>query len=432
MISDSNISLSQLNTLIGEAIAMHLERSYWLVAEVVELRENYSGHCYLSLAEKDGDKVVAQSKASIWQQTYRMVKPYFESATGQALAAGVSVRIKVSVSYHKLYGMNLTVQDIDPSYTVGEMTVRRQQILRQLEEDGVADMNKELPLMTLPQRVAIISSPTAAGYEDFINQLAHNSFGYHFETRLFAAIMQGEGAEASVIAAMDEIFAEIDAFDVVVLIRGGGAAIDLSCFDNYNIAYYLTQFPLPVLVGIGHERDETVLDLVANRAFKTPTAVASFLVEKAQAVDGQVENVIDRLQTAVHQITVREKQHIYAITSSLPMLAGRIFSQKQIQLNQMSHLAETRSKGLVADHIKYVDQVADRLKNATQNIFLKQKQKLDGAAMVADLSDPKHILKKGYSITLKDGKVLKDVASLAPGDKIDTVLDGGQVSSVVE
>lgn len=411
---------------------MHLERSYWLVADVVELRENYSGHCYLSLVEKEGDKVLAQSKASIWQQTYRMIKPYFESATGQTLAAGVRVRIKVSVSYHNVYGMNLTVKDIDPSYTVGEMTIRRQQILRQLEEDGVAEMNKELAIPMVSQRIAIISSPTAAGYEDFIEQLKHNSFGYQFKTQLFSATMQGEGAEASVIGAMDEIFNCLDSFDVVVLIRGGGAAIDLSCFDNYNIAYYLTQFPLPVLVGIGHERDETVLDLVANRAFKTPTAVASFFVEAAQRIDSQVDNVIERLQGAVHQITIKEKQHIYAVTSGLPMIAGRIFSQKQIQLNQLTHLVENRSSALLRDNSKYVDNITARMKSTVHDAFLKQKQKLDGAALIADLSDPKHVLKRGYSITLKDGKVVKDSSVLISGDVVETILEKGTVSSVVD
>nr|MDA3852760.1 exodeoxyribonuclease VII large subunit [Bacteroidales bacterium] len=224
-----HISLSTLNSLVAEAITTHLAPSYWVVAELVEVRENYSGHCYLTLAEKANDKVLAQSKAAIWQKTYRMVKPYFESSTGQSFAAGIKVRIKVSVSFHNVYGLNMTVQDIDPAYTVGEVTLRRQQILRQLEEDGVSEMNRELEMPELPQRIAIISSPTAAGYEDFINQLEHNSYGYKFYTRLFAATMQGEGAEVSIIAAMEQIFENVDKFDTLVIIRGGGAAIDLSC-----------------------------------------------------------------------------------------------------------------------------------------------------------------------------------------------------------
>lgn len=432
MNTSEHISLSQLNTLIGEALATHLSPSYWVVAEVVELRENYSGHCYLSLAEKEGDKVLAQSKAAIWQQTYRMIKPYFETSTGQTLAAGVKVRIKVSVSYHNVYGINMTIQDIDPAYTVGEVTIRRQQILRQLEEDGVAEMNKELLMADLPQRIAIISSPTAAGYEDFINQLENNSYGYKFSTQLYAATMQGEGAEESIVAAMEQVFESIDDIDVLVIIRGGGAAIDLSCFDNYNIAYYITQFPIPVVVGIGHERDETVLDLVAHTALKTPTAVAAYFIENFQQADAQLDQILDRLQTSVHQTVIREKQHIYSLAASLPVLTGRIFSQKNTQLNHVLHKTEQTSHSFLRINQNKVASLEQALRSRTHDIFLLQKQQLDKATLIADLSDPKHVLKRGYSITMKDGKVIKSKKQLLEGDEIETLLDSGSVRSTVK
>jgi len=427
-----HISLSQLNTLVAEAIATHLEPSYWVVAELVEVRENYSGHCYLTLAEKEKDKVLAQSKAAIWQQTYRMVKPYFESSTGQSFAAGIKVRIKVSVSFHNVYGMNMTVHDIDPAYTVGEVTLRRQQILRQLEDDGVSEMNRELLMSDLPQRIAVISSPTAAGYEDFINQLENNTFGYKFHTRLFAATMQGEGAEASIIAAMEKIFEQVEDYDVLVIIRGGGAAIDLSCFDNYNIAYYITQFPIPVIVGIGHERDETVLDLVAHTALKTPTAVAAYLLELFQQTDAQLDQILERLQMSMHQTVIREKQHIYSITSSLPLLSGRIFSQKKTYLNHLVHRSENASLGFVRDQQHKISNLVNALQNKTHDILRFQNQKLDKAELIADLSDPKHVLKRGYSITMKDGKVIKDKNSLHPGDEIETLLKSGKLLSTVK
>lgn len=427
-----HISLSQLNTLVAEAIATQLAPSYWVVAELVEVRENYSGHCYLTLAEKENDKVLAQSKAAIWQQTYRMVKPYFESSTGQSFTAGIKVRIKVSVSFHNVYGINMTVQDIDPAYTVGEVTLRRQQILRQLEDDGVSGMNRELEMPELPQRIAVISSPTAAGYEDFINQLEHNSYGYRFDIRLFAATMQGEGAEASIIKAMEQVFEHLDDFDVLVIIRGGGAAIDLSCFDNYNIAYYITQFPIPVVVGIGHERDETVLDLVAHTALKTPTAVAAYFVEIFQETDAQLDQLLDRLQTLVHQTVIREKQHIYSLAASLPLLSGRIFSQKTTSLNHLLYKTENAGFRFLRHKQNYISTLVHALQGSTHDSLLMQKQRLEKATLIADLSDPQHVLKRGYSITMKNGKVLKNHAGVCAGDEIETLLSVGSVKSTVK
>ena len=427
-----HISLSQLNTLIGEAIALHLDKSYWIVAEIVELRENYSGHCYLSLAEKQDDKVLAQSRASIWQQTYRMIKPYFESATGQAFSSGIKVRIKVAASFHNVYGLNLTVQDIDPAYTVGELSLRRQQILKLLLEDGVADMNKELDMPIAPQRIAVISSPTAAGYEDFLKQLGHNPYGFSFKTTLFPATMQGDGAEASIIKAMDAVYERIDQFDVLVLIRGGGAAIDLSCFDNYNIAFHLTQFPLPVLVGIGHERDETVLDLVAHTSFKTPTAVAAYLIECLLQVDAQINEVVDRLQTTIHQISTREKQRLYSIAAGLPAIASRLFTQKKVQLHQKVFALRQLNEHYFADKKSLLDEKVRRLQLTFQELWTKEEAFLEKAKVVAELSDPRHLLQKGYSITLKDGRALRSSEELQTGDQLTTLLHKGQVKSVVD
>lgn len=426
------ISLSQLTTLIGDAIAVHLSPSYWIVADVVELRENYSGHCYLSLAEKKEDKVLAQCRASIWKPTYRMLKPYFESTTGQAFTSGISVKIKVSVSYHNVYGLNLTVQDIDPAFTVGELSVRRQQILQLLEKDGVVDMNKALEMPLLPQRVAIISSPTAAGYEDFMKQLKQNPYGYAFALHLFPAVMQGEGAEASVVSAMEQIFERVDDFDVVVIIRGGGSALDLSCFDNYNIAFHLTQMPLPVLVGIGHERDETVLDLVAHTTLKTPTAVAAYLIELFQYVDVQVDELTERLQASVHQIVLRQQQKLYAMTSGLPTLLSQLLSGKRMALqNEVFRLSELSKKNLEAQENR-IRPYYSRLQLGLNVYLNRQHQRLEKAEIVSMMADPRHLFKKGYSITMKDGVVLTSVQGLCPGDRLITHLCDGVVASEVE
>lgn len=431
---DSNIehiTLSHLNSLVGEAITTHLERSYWVVAEIVELRANYSGHCYLTLAEKEQDKVLAQSKAAIWQQTYRMIKPYFENATGMAFAAGIKVLVKVSVSFHNVYGLNMTVQDIDPNYTVGELTVRRQQILNQLREDGVVDMNKSLEAPLLPKRIAIISSPTAAGFEDFTNQLDNNAYDYQYNATLFSATMQGEGSELSVIDAFERIYGSEETFDLVVIIRGGGAALDLACFDNYNIAYNLAQFPLPVFVGIGHERDETVLDFVAHTSFKTPTAVAAHLIEMMQQAEGCVDILFDRLQNSVHQIVLQEKQHIYGIAGNLPMLASGIFNKKNIHLAQILHKTEQRTERLLRDKKDNLHNIQSGLRAATHDLFLLQKKQLEKAEMMVDLADPKRLLKRGFSITMKDGQVVKDASLLKSGDDVETVLAKGIVKSKV-
>ena len=426
-----HISLSELTTLIGEAIAVHTAPSYWIVAELVELRENYSGHCYLSLAEKAGDKILAQCKASIWKPTYRMLRPYFESATGQAFASGISVKVKVAVNFHNVYGLNLTVQDIDPAFTVGELTVRRQQILQLLENDGVLDMNKVLEMPLAPQRIAIISSPTAAGYEDFVKQLKQNGYGYRFVTQLFSAIMQGEGAEASIVAAMEQIFDQVDKFDVVVVIRGGGSALDLSCFDNYNIALNLTQMPVPVLVGIGHERDETVLDLVAHTALKTPTAVAAYLIQLVQEVDVHVDELIERLQTAVHQIVVRQNQYLYSKTSGLPALISQLLSEKRLTLQQQAFRMSQMSKNFMNLYESTLRLYSRRLQLGIHDVINTHYKRLEKAEVVAIMSDPKALLKKGYSLSVKDGKILKSVKDIMPRDRFITYLYDGEFTSEV-
>ncbi len=429
---NEHITLSELNNLIGRAIATQLRSSYWIVAEVVELRENYSGHCYLVLADKEGDKVISQSRASIWQQTYRMIKPYFESTTGLALASGIKIRIKVAVSYHNVYGLNLTVQDIDPAYTVGELTVRRQQILNQLEEEGVSEMNKELELPLAPQRIAVISSPTAAGYGDFVNQLSKNSFHYKFQVTLFPAIMQGDKAEQSIIKAMEKVYDELADFDVLVIIRGGGAVLDLSCFDNYNLAYYITQFPLPLIVGIGHERDETVLDFVAHTALKTPTAVAAFLIERLQLIDVQVDELVDRLQLSVHQIVLREKQHIQGVITSLPLIGGRVFTEKSIQLNEFVHAGQHFSDRVIQKHDKQIDHWIVNTKSVLSEIFLKRRQILEKAQILADLSNPEHQLKKGYSLVFKEGQLVKSSSQVEKNDMLTSVFYDGEILSEVK
>jgi len=261
---EEQLSLSELNSLVKEALQLAFPEQLWVVAEIGELKVNRTGHCYIELVEKDNitNEISARARATIWSWQFRFIQPYFETTTGQALTAGLKVLISVSVEFHEVFGYSLNIKDIDPNYTLGDMARRRAEIIRKLEDEGIIDMNKEIPLPEIPSRIAIISSPTAAGYEDFMNQLANNEAGYKFYTRLFPSTMQGTDAPKSIIAALNSIFEIETMFDVVVIIRGGGSQMDLNCFDDYDLAVNISQFPLPVLTGIGHEKDESIADLV--------------------------------------------------------------------------------------------------------------------------------------------------------------------------
>ena len=275
------ITLYELNELVKETLELGMPDTYWVQAELSEVRVN-NGHCYVEFVQKDrrGSGLVAKARGNIWRNVFAILKPTFEQSTGQLFTAGIKVLVEVSISFHELYGYSLNVIDIDPSYTLGDMARKRQEILRQLQEEGVLELNKELDMPMLPRRIAVISSPTAAGYGDFSNQLMNNQGGFYFYTELFPAIMQGDGVEQSILQALDIIYSREDEFDVVVIIRGGGATSDLTGFDTYPLAAAVAQFPLPVITGIGHERDDTVLDMVSHTRVKTPTAAAEFLLDR--------------------------------------------------------------------------------------------------------------------------------------------------------
>jgi exodeoxyribonuclease VII large subunit len=282
-----NLSLSELQQIIKDSLYMALPDHYWVVAEISEIKENNAGHCYLELIEKQPDEknVRARVKAIIWSNRYRFLSSFFQNITDESLSEGMKILVKTKVEYHELYGLSLIISDIDPSYTIGEMALKRQMVIKRLEDEGVFSMNKEIEFPAVPQRIAVISSKSAAGYSDFINHLKENNYGYVFYTALFETVMQGTETEQSVISALDRIAGFPDLFDVVVIIRGGGSQIDLSWFDSYNIAYHVTQFPLPVITGIGHEKDLSVTDMVAFQSLKTPTAVADYLIERIEEAE---------------------------------------------------------------------------------------------------------------------------------------------------
>ncbi|MDD6781467.1 MAG: exodeoxyribonuclease VII large subunit [Bacteroidales bacterium] len=404
-------SLSELGKCIKMTLKTAFAEPVWVRAEISEMHENVSGHCYLDLIEKadDTDVLVAKQKATIWAFTYRMLKPYFESETGATLRAGMKVLLLCEVEFHEVYGISLNVRDIDPAFTVGEMAVRRAEIIRRLTDDGIVDMNKQQPLAPVPQRVAVISSATAAGYGDFCDQLRNNVFGYTFYTKLFPATMQGAQTEQSVVAALDKICDFIDNFDVVVIIRGGGATSDLVAFDNYNLALHCAQFPLPIISGIGHQRDESVVDLVAHTRVKTPTAAAEFLVARIndfeKNIDEMAQNVAFSAREVVHDELLRLQQRIARLG-----VVQRVCVRHDAALQHLTM----------------------RLRNAAKMAISSEEKRMALVEKSIEYADPATLLQRGFTLTTKHGKIVKSVCDVALGDIVTTHLADGAFTAMVQ
>ena len=403
------LSLYELGRLIRLTLSRGLPDAYWVRAELSEVREAYNGHCYIELVQKAerGNALVAKARGTIWAGIYNMLRPYFENATGQRFAAGINVLMQVTVDYHEQYGLSLTVHDIDPTYTLGDMARRRREILRQLEAEGVLTLNKELHMPLLPQRIAVISAAGAAGYGDFCDQLMNNPYGFAFYPRLFPAVMQGDKVESSIIAALDTIAAERDHWDVVVIIRGGGATSDLSGFDTYPLAANCAQFPLPIITGIGHERDDTVLDTVAHTRVKTPTAAAEYLIGALADAAAHHEALVHRLTMGLTQRLHHEEQRLQQLATRLP--AGFAIMQAR-QQHRMAQIEST-------------------LHTALQHTLIKQQHRLELLEKAVESASPSHILKRGYTITRCNGKVVTSASKVPQGAILTTEWADGTVTS---
>lgn len=406
------LSLYELNGLVKQSIRNSMSETYWVRAELSDVRSNYSGHCYLEFIQKDasGNNLIAKARGTIWSNIYKMLKPYFEQETGQTFTSGIKVLVRVSVEFHELYGYSLTVLDIDPVYTVGDMEKKRRKILRQLKEEGVIDLNKELEMPLLPQRVAVISSATAAGYGDFCNQLMNNPRGYGFHIELFSAIMQGDQVEESIIASLNAIYDRLDEFDVIVIIRGGGATSDLSGFDTYELAANCAQFPLPIITGIGHERDDTVIDLVVHTRVKTPTAAAAFLIACMDKVADRLENLSSRLQQGVQNRILWEYHRIENLKQRVPNAVYKRINDAKYSLLSMR---------------KDLQMVAQQYLSVRRHRLELLQQRLNDAL-------PEKQLARGFSIALKNGKVVKDASCLQEGDTLITLFHQGKVESIIK
>ena len=446
-----SLTLYELNALVRDTLALQMPDEYWVEAELSEARE-VRGHCYMELIQKDdrSNTPVAKASAKCWASTWQLVKPHFMRVTGQQVHAGMKVLLKVYAQFHESYGFSWIVTDIDPTYTLGDMARKRLEIIRQLKEEGVFDLQKELQLPMFCQRIAVISSANAAGYGDFVNQLESNEYGFRFHTQLFPAIMQGEGVEQSVIAALEKIFrtplqlprgGEQEAsprgglegvFDCVVIIRGGGATSDLSGFDTLALAEHVANFPIPIITGIGHERDESVLDMVSHTRVKTPTAAAAFLISHLKGVLDAIEDAEQSIVLKVRQQMEMEKIRLLHLSQQIPSLYSLVKSRQETRLDRLQSSLQLSVSRRLQDERHRLDILSHNLPPIAERKLLQEHHRLDLLREKLEALNPELLLRRGYSITLNAGKIVKDASFLHPGDLIETRLQKGTVHSVVK
>jgi exodeoxyribonuclease VII large subunit len=434
--SRATLTLYELNSLVRDVLETTLDHDYWVEAEVSEVREVH-GHCYMELVQKDlfGNTPVARASARCWKNTWMKLRPRFERATGQTFHAGLKVLLRVHVNFHEAYGFSWIVNDIDPTYTMGDMARRRQEIVRQLKEEGVFDLQRELQLPMFCQRIAVISSANAAGYGDFCNQLADNDYGLQFQVKLFPAVMQGEGVEQSIIEALNSIYNTVGgapAFDCVVIIRGGGATADLSGFDTLALAENVAQFPLPIITGIGHERDESVLDMVSHIRVKTPTAAAAFLIDHLAEVLMRVNDCQEKITQYVGRRMQLEQVRLQRLAERIPTLFSLVKSRQTARLDQLFMRASASVAQKLSTLNYRLSTLSAQLPPLVERKLLRERHRLDLLSQRATSLDPDLLLRRGYSITLKNGHMVRSASDLQPGDIIETRLAGGSVSSEVK
>lgn len=388
--SENPLSLSRLNSMVRAAIEEQLPLKYWVTGELSEVRATSVGHCYIELVERDEatGEISAKARGTIWSRVYSLLRPYFLEQTGREFSVGLKVLLQVSVNFHEVYGFSLDVCDIEPAYTIGDMARQRMLIVQRLTDEGVINLNKELPFPLLPKRVAVISSASAAGYGDFCDQLNGNLYGFNFRVQLFPAPMQGSKVEEGIISALNAIACDLYSWDVVVIIRGGGATSDLSCFDTYDLANNCAQFPLPVVTGIGHQRDDTLLDIVAHTRVKTPTAAAELLIHTMLVQAEKIENLRRAIPDIVSRRIADERRRVEMLVQNLPLSVAMLLQQ--------------------------------------------QRHRLDIWEQQLQASSPDRILARGYTLTLSGGRIVRSAAELSAGDEVVTRFADGDVTSTVK
>ena len=445
----SVLSLQELQLGIKEAIQLNFSEYVWVHAELSEVNIARNGHCYIELIEKQNEKVVAKVRATIWNFTFRMLKPYFESSTGYEFTSGIKVSLKVVVEFHEIYGLSLNVKDIDPNFTLGDVELQKRKILNQLEDDGIIDMNAELELPLVLQNIAVISSATAAGYGDWKNQIEQNPNAYHFHYQLFEAQMQGVETGASIVSALDQIYQIENAFDAVVIIRGGGSKTDLAGFDVYNLAVNIAQFPLPIITGIGHERDESIADIVAHTALKTPTAVADFLINNLNSFESQVDRLLLGITNLANHNLEYESHNLNTASENLNRIAKGYLNSNNDKLLALATqlLRETKSlSSLERERLSnYSSQIAYQSlrlsKRANDNLELYREQLITDSRVLLETSfkrinqiehlnkayNPKMILERGFAIVEQNNKIIVSKKELTKGESFKLIMKDGEL-----
>lgn len=442
------LSLLELNSLVRRLLEQQMSREYWVEAELAECRES-RGHCYMELIQKEssppsgvnedgfayplrggqGGALVARASAKCWRSQWQLLQPYFERIAQQPLRAGLKVRLKVYAQFHEAFGFSWIVTDLDPTFTLGDMARRRQEIIARLKQEGVFDMQKELQLPLFCQRIAVISSATAAGYGDFVNQLMDNGRGLQFTTRLFPAVMQGEQVEESVIQALNTIFSEADRWDCVVIIRGGGATSDLSGFDTLTLAENVAQFPLPVITGIGHDRDESILDMISFLRVKTPTAAAAFLVNHLSQVLDRVEQAGERLTRYVIQRLEVERLRLSRLTERIPTLFSLVRTRHEARLDQLQQRVATLLHQRMEQERQRLTLHHSSLLTSVDRRLMQERHRLELLEQRTSALDPFLLLRRGYSITLLDGHTVRSANDVPVGSLLETRLADGTLRS---
>lgn len=426
------MTLSEFQQLLGNSIRMNREiQNVWVQAELSDLRLN-GGHCYMELVEKDDSGMMrAKLRAMIWSSTAQALRRKFFEATGRDLANGLKVQVRGSATHHNLYGLSFNIYDIDPSYTLGDMERLRREILERLTREGLINRNKMLPVPAAPQRIAVISAEGAAGYGDFMNQLTQNPDGFKIYTHLYPAVMQGDRTVPTVMKALEDVACDADQWDAVAIIRGGGATTDLNSFDNYELARAVATFPLPVIVGIGHERDRTVLDEIACIRCKTPTAVAEYIIGALRTSYAHIVDMVRRIARYSADALKGEHLRLANLGQMIPAFVKNRVLRSRMQLTEISTRLRSSSASRIASARNELDRTALRLENALHNISSRESKRLEHIGSMLQALSPENTLRRGYSITRLNGKALTNAGNARPGDVITTTLSKGTVTSTI-
>lgn len=425
------ISLHEFNNRIKRLLNDRSVQNCWIVADLSDVAIR-GGHCYLELVEKNAaGATVAKVRGIIWAGRVQYVRSKFLAVTGQDLKSGLKVMVEASVNYHEQYGLSVIISDIDPSYTIGDMERLRREILARLKAEGVIDMNRQLPLPHVVQRIAVISAAGAAGYGDFINQLHNNTRGLQFYTCLFPATMQGASTSPSIIAALERVADHAHLFDCVVIIRGGGSTSDLNSFDDYNLAANVAQFPLPVIVGIGHERDVTVLDYVAAVRVKTPTAAAEWLINRGTEALDYIDRITACIADTTRQYLNAAEQQLAFYSGNIPIIVTGRLESNRMRLSHLVQMIPAATGGRISTATERLHALSAAIRQAQMQAILREKLKLKALHDKIEILSPQNTLKRGYSITTVNGHAVSDTSALTPGDTLLTRLANGSVESKV-